>query len=88
MPLVPSSHSCEGEREREKEREREREREKETEQDLRNPERTSTYRVDVVDAFSSFVTFPSDPVTVEIGTNTVQHFGRELVILPLLGVEH
>lgn len=46
-----------------------------------------TYRVDLVDSFASLVTLPSDPVAVEVGTNPVEDFAGETIILPLLRVK-
>ena len=48
---------------------------------------TETYRIDVVDALASLITLSAYPVPVEIGTDTVQHFGGELVVLPLACVK-
>lgn len=46
-----------------------------------------TYRVDLVDSFASLVTLPSHPVAVEVGTDPVEDFAGETVILPLLRVK-
>lgn len=46
-----------------------------------------TYRVDLINALASFVTLPSDPVAVEVGTDPVEDLTRETIVLPLLGVK-
>ena len=43
--------------------------------------------VDLVDALSPLLAFPSDPMPVQVGANSVQHLGAELVFLPLGSVK-
>lgn len=47
----------------------------------------SSYGVDFIDPFAPLVTLAADPVPVEVGTDTIQHFAGESVVFPLLCVE-
>ena len=68
-------------------RDRDRDRERETDRQTETQREQDTYRVDVVDALGSFITLSPHPVPVEIGADAVQHFGGELVVLPLACVK-
>lgn len=46
-----------------------------------------SYRIDFIDSFPSFVTLTANPVSIEVGTNSIQNFAGKPVVFPLLSVE-
>ena len=46
-----------------------------------------TYRVDFIYALSAFIALPFYPMSVEVGTESIKHFARKLVILPLPSIK-
>ena len=75
--MITATDGCVQERERQTDRQTDRQRQREHD----------TYRVDVVNALGSFITLSPHPVPVEISADAVQHFGGELVVLPLACVK-
>lgn len=56
------------------------------EEKMSGKEKKNSYLVDLINTFPAFITFTLDPVTVQIGTDSIQYLARELVVFPLLGV--
>lgn len=46
-----------------------------------------SYRIDFIDSFASLITFTANPMSIEVGTYSIQHFAGKSVVFPLLSVE-
>ena len=46
-----------------------------------------TYKVNKIYAHSAIITLPFYPMSVEVGTESIKHFARKLVILPLPSIK-
>ena len=46
-----------------------------------------SYRIDFIESLPSFITFAANPMSVEVGTDPIQHFAWKPVVFPLLSVE-
>jgi len=46
-----------------------------------------SYLIYLINAFSSFITFSFNPMSVEVRTDSIEHFARELIFFPLFCVE-
>lgn len=47
----------------------------------------NTYWIDFIYSFATFITLTANPVSIEVGTDSIQHFAWKSIILPLLSVE-